>query len=588
MPCPTCPVDAGADAAGSDLGVLDARSPTDALPGLDAPGDRTTTGLGCSADLREVLGVGSSRAQVCPQDQGCREGRCVPACEAAAASGGTLACRFLVASPPAYPPALPPCHAVFLTNAWPRPARVTASRGGVTLDVARFGRIVENARPASLWAPIPAEGIPEGAVAVLFLSSDPASVMPENGVPLSCPVAPAVNAATALLASGTAQAFELRSDTPVGAYDILPFGGARSHFPSASLLLPVDGWGLSYLVLGSPPGTHDAPGPQWLQVVARDPETRVRVRPTVDLPAGGRAPAVAAGSVGEVVLGAGELVQWQLPVGRSDLSGSLVVAERPVGVSTGNRFLRLQREPAPGGEATHQPLLPVSALSHEYVGAPYATRRSDLAPEPIPYRLVGAVGGTTLRFDPAIAGAPTRLEAGSVADFSATEAFVVQSQDREHPFAMAQLMTSANLPVPSRPGALAPGYGPQLGDEELVMLFPPAQFLRRYVFFTDPSYPTSTLTIVRERTLAEFSAVTIECLGPVTGFRPIGAGGRYEYTTVDLLRASVGAGRCTNGRQVISSDAPLGVVVWGLDSYSSYAYPAGGNTAVLQRIPTPL
>jgi hypothetical protein len=108
------------------------------------------------------------------------------------------------------------------------------------------------------------------------------------------------------------------------------------------------------------------------------------------------------------------------------------------------------------------------------------------------------------------------------------------------------------------------------------------------VFFTDPSYPTTSLTIVRERRGGESASVQIGCVGSVTSFRPIGTGGRYEYATVDLLRAGMSASGCTNGRHTASSDAPFGITVWGMDSYASYAYPAGGNAAVLAMIPVPL
>jgi hypothetical protein len=58
---------------------------------------------------------------------------------------------------------------------------------------------------------------------------------------------------------------------------------------------------------------------------------------------------------------------------------------------------------------------------------------------------------------------------------------------------------------------------------------------------------------------------------------------------VDLLRAvppgtAVDAGACGNGRHVATSKAPFGLVVYGLDTYSSYGYPAGGNAAVLSGV----
>ncbi len=565
--------DIGADTAARDILPIDTGPPM---------------GQGCSGDLRDVLDNDGHVLLTCPPEQGCRMGMCVPACDAASASRGTVACSFQVSTPPAYPPALPPCLAVFVANTWPRPARVTVRRGTTTFDVSTFGRIVDNARPAAMWAPVPAAGIPENQVAVLFLSSDPNAVMPENGVPLTCPVTPAVNMSTMLAGSGVTNAFVMTSDVPVSAYDILPYGGARSHFPSAELVLPTSAWRNGYVVISPPPGTFSPPGPQWLQVMAAEADTLVRVRPTVDLPGNARAPAIARGATGMLMLNAGEYVQWQLPGGLADPSGTLVASDHPVGVVSGTRFIRLQPMPAPGGEAAHQQNLPIDALSNLYVAAPYETRRADLAPEPVPYRIVGAVDGTRLTFDPPIAGAPATIDRGTLVEVTSAQPFIVSSQDPMHPFAFAQMMTTANLVGGSRPGAIAPGFGPQLGDEEFVIVFPPAQFLSRYVVFSDPAYPTTNLVVVRVRGATGFAPVMLDCVGALTGFRPVGSSGQFEMTTVDLVRANVPNGTCGNGRHSAQSAAPFGVVVWGLDSYSSYAYPAGGNASTLSPIPPPL
>jgi len=576
--------DADADADADDVPGEDADMPEDAA--ADEEGDsELPIGAGCSTDLRSVLDYAGNVLYECPPDEGCHEGRCIPACEAAEASNGTVSCRFMVTSPPSYPPALPPCLAVFLANAWPHPAGVTVSRGSTTFDVASFGRIVDNERPEEEWDPVPDTGIPENEVAVLFLSSHPDAIMPENLVPLSCPVTPAVDASTVVEASGISDAFVITTDIPVRAYDILPYGGARSHFPSAQLLLPTSTWGTDYVVIGPPPGTHPSPGPLWIHVAALENNTTVTVRPTVDLPAGGGLPAVPAGSTVSVDLNSADYLQWELPAGPYDPSGTLVVSDRHIAVMEGNRFLRLQPETAPGGDSTHQQLLPVNALSHEYVAVPYETRRADLDPEVVPYRLVGAVDGTVLAFDPDIPGAPATLHRGEMVEFMTDLPFHVFSQDAEHPFAAVQLMTTANVEGGSRPGATAPGYEPMLGDEECVILFPPAQFLSYYVFFTDPTYATTNLSIIRIRGEDGFMPVRIDCLGDVGGFRPVGASSDYEAATVDLVRAEVGVETCTNGRHIAQSEAPFGIIVWGLDSYSSYAYPAGGNAATLADIP---
>lgn len=563
---------------------------------LDAPRSDTPladtgppTGAGCSADLRDVLRDDGSVLRTCDDDEGCSEGACIDACDAATASRGTVACDFVVTSPPAYPPALPPCLAAFVANGWSSPAHLTVTRGGASFDVTTFGRIVDNTiADAAAWAPVPATGVPPGAVAVLFLSSDPDSVMPENGVDLSCPITPAVDASTVVAGSGRSAAFRIESDVPVRGYDILPYGGARSHFPSAQLLLPTSTWGTEYVLLGPPLGTHSPPGPFFFHVTAGASAATVTIWPRAELPASGDLPLVPAGVLGTFSVAPFETVQWEVDV--DDPSGTLLVSDVPVGVVTGTRFLRLQPTPAPGGEAVHQSVFPTDALASLYVAAPYETRRADLAPERVPYRIVGVVDGTLLSFDPPVAGAPSTIARGEVLEVTSDAAFVVTSQDTMHPFGMAQMMTTANVEGGSRPGAIAPGFGPMLGDEEVVMVFPPAQFLDAYVFFTDPAYPTTNVVVVR---VAEesglFSPVTIDCLGELGGWEPVGTSGDFEVTTVDLMRAGVGVGvgspACTNGSHVAESGGRFGLVVWGLDSYSSYAYPGGGNARVLADLP---
>lgn len=540
--------------------------------------------LGCSVDLHAVLDEMGNIVEQCAPDQGCQDAACVPACQAAAASGANFGCDFLAPTPPSYPPALPPCFAVFLANTWGHPAKLSGSRGGQPLDLSSAARLATPGLKPNMWPVVTPEGIPADGVAVVFLSSDPNAIMPENQVPLTCPVTPAVNSATALTASGRGAAFQLSSDIPLTAYDILPFGGARSHFPSAELLFPTSVWGDNYVAIVPPVGTAGNPGPMWLQVVGQQDDTHVQIVPTVDLAPGPGLLGATAGVLAEFTVGAGEVLQWQLPGPPGEASGTVLLSDRPVALHTGNRFLRLQPVPAPGGEATHQQNSAVTALGHEYVGSPYETRKKDLTPEDVDYRFVGAIDGTILEYDPPIPGAPLMLNAGQVADFATQLPFRVRSQDPDHPFAMAQLMDTANLPGGSRPGATAPGFGLALGDEEFVVVLPPAQFLARYAFFTDPTYATTNLVFTRLDTGGGFKDVTVDCLGTITGWQPVGQDDDFEVATADLVRADIGVNGCENGHHLAESEGPFGLVVWGLDSYSSYAYPAGGSALVLTDI----
>jgi hypothetical protein len=145
-----------------------------------------------------------------------------------------------------------------------------------------------------------------------------------------------------------------------------------------------------------------------------------------------------------------------------------------------------------------------------------------------------------------------------------------------HPFYVAQYMTGCFTTSGSRPGA----SGGCLGDEEYVNILPPAQWLTSYVFFTDPTYTTTTLTVTRK---APFQDVTIDCIGTVTGWQNVSGGTEYQVAHVDLQRDTP-VGTCTNGRHTATSAGQFNIMVWGLSDAASYAYPAGGNVGKINPV----
>lgn len=569
----------GDGGSGAPGGASDAGARVDPERGLELDGSvdgRTSITLGCSGDLQYVTDEEGVVQKKCPSDQGCFKGACIPACDAAAKAKGNVGCSFLAATPAFNPAFAPPCFAVFVANNWSRDVKLTVARDGVSLDPTRFARIPNASVDATYWPPLPEAGIPPGQVAVLFMSSDPTSV--NRGFSLGCPVEQAISGATAVIGTGKGRAFTIQTDAPVSAYDMLPYGGAKSFLPSAQLLLPTTAWGTNYVGV-VPPDTA-----QWGQIVAAEDGTTVKFEPTRHLAAGGGLPEIAAGATTTLTLNAGEYVQWQPSL---DISGSIVQADKPVAFVGGTGYLCLKTATATGGgcDSVHQMIPPVSALGSEYAIAPYVTRRSDLAPESIPYRIVGMVDGTKLTWDPPVGGAPTVLSRGAVATFETTRAFVVRSQDGEHPFYVGQMMGGALVTSGSRPGAtMSIGLPLDLGDEEFVTVLPPAQFLTKYVFFTDPTYSTTNLVLTRVKGPTGFKEVNVKCLGTVTGWRAIGVGGLYESAEVDLVRAGKGIGACSNGPQVAESEGKFGLVVWGTDTYASYAYPGGGNLGSINKV----
>lgn len=568
-------------------------APTDTSDSDGPTGDPTTLpgtttddppALHCSDDLHNVLDQDDAIVESCPSDQACLDAACMPVCSVIAALAGTVGCDFWAPTPPftfngAGTGLDGPCFAVFLANAWTGPANISLSYGGQPIDVAQYAKIPKSDGNVTTYDPLPPGGLPPDEVAILFLAHKPGVF---NGNSLECPVPPALLQDTAVSGTGLGQAFHITTDAPVSAYDINPYGGASTYLPSASLLFPATSWGTNHMSISPAPNTD----PMFALIVAREDNTTIKVAPSVDLPGGGGQPPAPAGQTTQYVLNAGQSLQWAQGV--FDSSGSIFDSDKPIGLWTGNTYLGVQSASSgPGGhDASHQQIVPVKAMGSEYVGPGVVTRLGSLAPESIPYRMVGAIDGTTLTWDPAPPnGAPTSLAAGQTAQFETTSFFTVRSQDPDHPFLFSQYMPGTSGSC-DRPGCSSPGC--QLGDEEWVSLLSPKQFQNRYIFFTDPTYPTTNLVIIRRKDVA-FADVTVECLGVVTGWTPVGAEGLYEVAHVDLERANVPVANCGTSRHLAESDGPFGIVVWGTDYAASYGYPAGSDISKINEVvlPTP-
>jgi len=552
-------------------------------------------GVACSADLHSVVDSTGAVVETCDATEGCSEGTCVPSCAAADARSGNMGCAFSVPTSPFMGAGWPgaegismrgPCHALLVANAWTQPAKLSLAYGAQVLDVAKYARIPTGSIPYPKYEPLPAVGLPPGEVAVVFLSHDPKAN--NGGIALTCPVAPALTFDTALSTSGRGTAFRLTSDTPLTTYDIIPYGGAKTFGPSASLLMPEKAWGKQYVVVAPHDQSSDPilGGRPWLTLVGSVDGTSVQITPQAALPPGPDVSGAPAGKTTTTLLNAGETLQWL----GADPTGAIVSASAPVAAFSGNSYLWVTGgESVDGGrDAAHQQLPSLSALGSEYVGAGVVTRRANLAPETSVYRLMGVVDGTALEWEPAAPqGAPTTLSAGQVVEVQTTQVFVVRSQDSAHPFSFSQYMTGGifdtvmrmdgTLPLPIGIGSK---YG--LGDEEWVIGLPTEQFLSRYVFFTDPTFATTNVVVTRAKDAAGFHDVYIGCLGSVTGWQSVGAD--YQVARVDLVRKMKAVGQCTGSRHEAWSEAPFGVTVWGTDWCASYAYPAGGSARAVNTL----
>jgi hypothetical protein len=293
----------------------------------------------------------------------------------------------------------------------------------------------------------------------------------------------------------------------------------------------------------------------------------VTLLPTANIVGGGGLPPGAENGDFVVTLDAGEYLQITQS---AELDGTPVLADKPVGFLAGARCSYV-----PSGvyacDHLEQMIPPLGALGHEYVGVGHRSRSG----EPVLWRVMGAVDGTTLTWS-ADLGGPATLDRGELVEFTTQFPFTVASQGADHPFLLMAHMTGGD--TNGMMGA---------GDADSVLMVPPAQFLRSYVFFADPTYPVTNLVVVRAPRDGAFEDVTLDCAGVLGDWHTIGD---YEYTRIDLTNGDFEpVGICQSGRHAMESKAPFGVWVWGwgtpqtteFTSYVSYGYPAGMN---VQRI----
>ncbi|MDI3291004.1 IgGFc-binding protein [Polyangium sp. 15x6] len=518
-----------------------------------------TCGSQCSADLHSVVDCNGVVQKTCPDDQACAPDlSCVPACEAATLAKSTVGCEYYAQTTVNW------CFALYVVNTWSSPVTLAVEADGSSIDLSTYARIPTGNGQAITYAPLPNGELPPNEVAIIFLGG--------FGCPAGLP-APT---------SAPTGAVHITTSAPVVAYDIDPYGGGSSAITSATLLVPTSAWDKNYVAVAPWPFGNNSQPPR-LTIIAAEDGTDVTISPTVAM-AEGRldgqpVPGTPMGVPMTYSMMKGQALTFEQ---QAELTGSAILSTKPVGVIGSSGCINID---ACCCDGAHQQIPPVRALGSEYVAVRYRNRVEGKEESP-PWRLVGAVDGTTLTYEPAPpVGAPLMLNSGEIASFRSPGPFVVRSQDADHPFYLAGYMTGG-------------GDFESIGDPEFVNVIPAQQYLSRYVFFADPTYPETNLVLVRTKASdGKFKDVILDCAGAIGGFQPLGLSGDYEYTRFDLVRHNFEKqGNCDNGRREIHSEAPFGLTVWGwgtsatqafVSTYVSYAYPAGASVQQINEVVVP-
>lgn len=523
----------------------------------------------CSRDLRAIVDScdESHVIRECPPEQGCADGKCVPACEATTINTSSAGCEFAALPPSLYMGSGGSCFAAIVTNTWATAARIEADYAGVAIDLATSARVLRSTGDGTTYEPFTGELQPRD-IAVLFLSHLP-SRPPDTDLWVPCPdgITPAVLTETGIDGTKRAQSFRIKTSAPVNTYTMYPFGGAKSFAPSATLVLPLSAWKTDYIVTSPWERSLAFPAAPTTQLVAAEDGTDVTLVPSTAVAGGPGVEGADKGVPRSYRMNRGEVIQFQQG---TELSGSRIESTKPVAVFGGHQCMFI-----PAGQyacdTTQLQHFPIHSWGHEYAAVPHLSRRADGAPEEYFYRIVAAADDTTLTYDPAPPeDAPTTLSSTGSALFTTRDPFVVRSQDANHPIAVYAYMSGLEFS----------GAAKEDGDPEITYVIPTEQYLSNYVFYADQSFRNTHLVVVRSRSEGrDFQPVSLDCAGPLEGWKPVGSDGKHEFVRVSLKKEgadqTLGTGLCTAGRHEMNSTGPFTVTVWGTDVAASYAYPGG-------------
>ena len=536
----------------------------------------------CSGDLHSVVDCNGNVVTMCPLDQGCAAGSCIPACDAAAQDKSSIGCDYYAVDPDIITDGAGACFAAYIANTWGAPISINVERGGTQLPTTAFARVPTGQGQSITYAPLSGGMLGPNEVAILFLA--------RFGTTLTnCPagITPGVTATDAAVhGTGTGSAFHITTSAPIVAYDIFPYGGGASAATSATLLLPTSAWDTNYVAVDAFRKSTFVPQAQpFIELVGQVDGTTVTIRPSAAITGGAGVAAAAQNVPTTYSLSKGQILQFTQD---AELNGSPITSDQPIGVWGGATCLNIDVG-IQACDSAHQEIPPVKATGYRYAAVRYRNRFTGQE-ETVPWRMIGGVDGTTLTYSPSQPpGAPSTLSLGQVAEFDTNGPFLVQSQDASHPFYMSAHMTGCETTNPALDDCR--------GDPEFVNIVPPEQWLPTYTFFTDPTYPETNLVLTRQNKGAGFADVTLDCAGTITGWQPVDSADTIEYARIDLVTGNfMSVNGCDNGLHIAHSTQPFGLVVWGWGSAAtgsfisqavSYAYPAGAsvkpiNTVVIQ------
>jgi hypothetical protein len=527
-------------------------------------------------------------AEVCGEGSECKSGACVTSCSMGGGKISYQGCEY---------------WAVDLEN-----ADIEPGDGAVSPADAQFGVVISNTDSHNV-ANVKIYRMVNGIENLVMERDVPPRTEGSSGIEIF--ELPASNGLVG--SSKGTRAFRVVTSAPVIAYQFNPLHNTEQAFSNdASLLLPTDALDREYLVttgdgikLGvSMLETVDAGS--YVVVVGVTPEpAQVTIEASVDVVNVQARDVTVVGrtvtaSVGRYeVLAVSSRVPGAGTAGEGNLSGTRVIADRPVAVFSGNVATVVPAGPDSKCCADHleEQIFPLSSWGRRFVAPHSLVRRVSGVAETDGWRITAAEAATTLTYTPSRpAGAPQSLGAGESVEFFSSSSFMVLASK---PVLVTQFLTSSGQAPTIEPdpfsgygmcaegpsgdqqctasvGSRAVCYGAGMGtcspisDPSMILIPPVEQFRDDYLFLAPRDYDTDFINVMAKAG----TNVTLDDT-PIAADRFL-AIGELDGTQWRLLTLEV-----SDGAHRLTANQPVGLLVYGYDKDVSYGYPGGLN---LERI----
>lgn len=524
-----------------------------------------------------------TKVETCDADKAfaCRNGQCVNLCEQAAREQSNVGCEY---------------WAVDLDNA-------VTSQGNAAAQ--QYAVVVSNAEPDLVANVVLEEDTAAPGAAQALRTLGTARVGPRSLEVFRLGPKEVDGSAVGTFDTGThtalsRAAFRVRSDVPIVAYQFNPLENVNVFSNEAALLLPtaaLGGGGRTYVIAGWPQTIASRGAPDqvfgidlraFLTVVGTRPDTRVKLRTTARIVPGGPAPAgVPKGGELEVTLQPFEVLNLETGDFNADFTGTTIDSSGPVAVFSGSEasdapFFATLASRSCCADHLEEQAVPLRAVGKRYVLGRVPNRSRALAAagasvsvfdEPEFYRVVATQPGKTV-VTTSLPAPFNLLELdGEGANFTFT-AYQDFSLTATQPVLVADVQASQEAAGIERG---LPG-----GDPSLTFVPPVEQWRSDYVLLTPDKYAFDFLVI----TTPVGAQVYVDGLpvdGTVCEVAPVGAGFtayrcQLSFPAIDPSKTppnNVLPGRQNDGVHRVQADYPVGVLVYGFDSFVSYAYAGG-------------